>query len=964
MGATATACTRALRATGAVAVLGLVLIGLPTLLVNVIGWPLPHHLPSMDEIRMWLAIWPDDHAILDVVAVLGWIVWANLVRHTLIAVIDAVAEHAHYRRTGQRPPPPNPRHPSPVRAAAAVLVGAIASSLLLDAAHASTHHHTTASATRPSPPGHEPATEPASTQASGSHHECAGAQHVPARPAITRVTPVDTSTPNSPHRTYVVVEHDTLWDIAATHLGDPMRWRGIYVANRFRPQPDGYRLTDPGLLHVGWHLQLPDTAQQPAPTSPNQSRHNTAERAAPSHSPSSHRPGHHHAAARHAPAAEPTTGTQHPPDRHNRTARSDEADGVTMPSGSWLTVGLAAALATTALAVSLRRRKLQQLSWPRTARPATTPPIVPASLTTAVTIGHSTLRQQRLAATCEPTVADLHHDQPDRAAVDAAFGIDRHGTEHGLAEITHHGIGLTGPGALAAVRAAIAAATTGDPRAPDRAVQVITSRPLLARLLDDESPIASDGVTGDRLQILDSDQEALNRWEAEILHRRRLLDHSDTDTDTDTDTDSNAYDTPEPIDAPAGTGTAILIAAAEANEPARVHADLTAHSDLGIGILLLGAAPNLPQLHINTDGTTHLEHTPEATPAAITTLRRVCTLTATELADAFRLVHATATTEDAVDPDRTQSAEAGEDRGSAQPTPETPAPRAPTPPVQLSLLGPPAIAVYGKPAPVAITGIRYAILAYLAAHPHGVTRDDILHAIYPDLPADTASTRFRQACTATRAALREAADNPDGRYIINRNDRYHLDPTDITTDLWQMLTELHAATTATDETAALDALRRAVTHYTGDFAPDVDHPWADQYATTYRTQIITALARIAEIEETDHPDTAITALQHALTLDPYAEELYQRIIRIQGRLDRPDAVRRTLNQCTEVLAAINAEPSDTTHRIADRQLRSRQPSAQRPTATPPLSEHHHQAPEATKSAPRSLAQQAPESGAS
>jgi len=37
---------------------------------------------------------------------------------------------------------------------------------------------------------------------------------------------------------------DTLWGIAETQLGDPLRWHEIYALNDGRVQPDGRTLTD------------------------------------------------------------------------------------------------------------------------------------------------------------------------------------------------------------------------------------------------------------------------------------------------------------------------------------------------------------------------------------------------------------------------------------------------------------------------------------------------------------------------------------------------------------------------------------------------------------------------------------------------------------------------------------------------------------------------------------------------
>ncbi|HEX8628777.1 MAG TPA: bacterial transcriptional activator domain-containing protein, partial [Catenuloplanes sp.] len=98
--------------------------------------------------------------------------------------------------------------------------------------------------------------------------------------------------------------------------------------------------------------------------------------------------------------------------------------------------------------------------------------------------------------------------------------------------------------------------------------------------------------------------------------------------------------------------------------------------------------------------------------------------------------------------------------------------------------------------------------------------------------------------------------------------------------------------------------------------------WVTDYATTYRHQILNVHARIAELVEADQPDQAVAALERALDLDPVNEELYQRIMRIHGRQHRPDAVRRTLHRLEERLADLGeAEPSEATRRVAERQLR-------------------------------------------
>lgn len=73
--------------------------------------------------------------------------------------------------------------------------------------------------------------------------------------------------------TYVVVRGDTLWGIASSQLGDPLRWPQIAALNYARPQPDGRVLTSAHWIYPGWVLVLPATAPDgpsprgvPAPT--------------------------------------------------------------------------------------------------------------------------------------------------------------------------------------------------------------------------------------------------------------------------------------------------------------------------------------------------------------------------------------------------------------------------------------------------------------------------------------------------------------------------------------------------------------------------------------------------------------------------------------------------------------------------------------------------------------------------
>jgi len=61
-------------------------------------------------------------------------------------------------------------------------------------------------------------------------------------------------------RSYTVLRGDTLWSIAESQLGSPLRWREIAAINYLRPQPDGRTLDGDHWIYPGWVLVLPDSA--------------------------------------------------------------------------------------------------------------------------------------------------------------------------------------------------------------------------------------------------------------------------------------------------------------------------------------------------------------------------------------------------------------------------------------------------------------------------------------------------------------------------------------------------------------------------------------------------------------------------------------------------------------------------------------------------------------------------------
>ena len=181
----------------------------------------------------------------------------------------------------------------------------------------------------------------------------------------------------------------------------------------------------------------------------------------------------------------------------------------------------------------------------------------------------------------------------------------------------------------------------------------------------------------------------------------------------------------------------------------------------------------------------------------------------------------------------------------------------------------------------------------------------------PAAPPGSATSRCARPgrCSAPRPAC------PTPRWILNASGRYRLDPALIGTDLEAFGEALEAARNASGD-ARLAACRRAVALYRGELAEGTGYEWAEPYAETARRRALDAWTTIAEILQPADPDQALSALETALSHDPYNEYLYVRIMRLQAAAGRPEAVRRTLALLESKLTDLGITPSSQTRQAA------------------------------------------------
>jgi LysM repeat protein len=223
----------------ALVAIAVLVVGVPAALALIVGWPLPHALPSPADLSRALVTGSiPDEFFGKALAVLGWLYWAQF-----LVCLAAEITAARRGRVARRIPLGGWN-----QAIAARLIGAL---LLLGPSLGLGRGIPAASPARPSP-----VVAAATVPDAGDQH--AAEQSEARRPAA--ALPV-----------YVVAPRDTLWGIAERFLGDPYRWRELFQLNQGRPlpHPPGGRFTDPDLIYPGQQLLLPaDATGRPATRPP------------------------------------------------------------------------------------------------------------------------------------------------------------------------------------------------------------------------------------------------------------------------------------------------------------------------------------------------------------------------------------------------------------------------------------------------------------------------------------------------------------------------------------------------------------------------------------------------------------------------------------------------------------------------------------------------------------------------
>ncbi|OIK01065.1 transcriptional regulator [Streptomyces sp. MUSC 14] len=911
--------TAAATAGGTLAVTLALLAGMPYVLWRATGLPWPEHVTSFSEFGQRLAQPVSDPLMIELLAVVGWVCWAAF-------ACTVVRETIWY--TTHLPQLLRDRHVHHEHVAALSVKGSLAALCIgtLVVALIGLCRPQTASAQQPSlgearpytaataPLTPAPVQQPVPVSRAGP----APAPTTTAPPAPARFAATGGTVP-ARHFEYTVIEGDTLWDIARTHLGDALKWPRIYALNKDRVQHGGARLTDPDLVLPGWRLTIPVNRTATAPPTPAPAPAHPVPDTTPMKptetTPSPPTPS-------QSKEIDRREGGEHAPTevgRHDRATTRKMAP----PSGpAAVSLGEAGLIGITAAAglLAARRYWYWHQHRRRDADRETEVPTLSPLVDKAAQAAHAAIRPRRPGADNGLLAPRRPVPQQPRTSGTVTIGV-REGAEVCLDELAvPGGCAWTGPGADGAARALLVGILTAAER----------QRPASSRI----TAVVPHDLGEHLLSTLPSQFTALAQSadlaEAVCSAEQHLITHARAHDEQRTAPSTTGQASPD-CPSETGPGTLLLLAAPDAAHTGQLQA-LAARSRPGTLIVLtLGTPlPGTAAWHIAADGTTTAVGATGPHPAPLK-LFHLTPDAARDVTEVLLTAHGRRPRLHAL-PAPGPDTDSEHPEPAAEPPPQNPRPRPPaaetsrpaqTRPVRLHVLGPITLYARGQHDPVGtnLRGEVHEFLALLAAHPAGLLASDIADKLH--LAPGSDQNALKNLRRAVRRALRAATGTTSQEFIVLQGELHKLHPELVDTDLADFSRALKEAFSASDEqnlSDALDAVSAALDHYRGPFAQGGDYLWADtvrEHLAMRATDAVVRLARQAEHVESSprERDAVLTLLEHLGTIHPDHERLAQHAIRLYQACGRNDAARHTYTRLARHLSDLGLEPEPATQAL-------------------------------------------------
>ena len=235
--------------------------------------------------------------------------------------------------------------------------------------------------------------------------------------------------------------------------------------------------------------------------------------------------------------------------------------------------------------------------------------------------------------------------------------------------------------------------------------------------------------------------------------------------------------------------------------------------------------------------------------------------------------------------------------------------------VNVTLLGTYRIEVGGTEIRAGLRAKARELLAFYLLHPAGTTLDAAVEALWPEADPGRGSEWFWTALGNLRSRLRDATGEKKLKVIERDGDRYRVEPL-FDVDLWRLEQALSEGAAGADDFVRAAAYDRVAQTYTGDLLAGQDWAWAETPREDLRQRVLDVQVWLGDIRwASGDARGSWQALQRAVEVDPYAEQIYRRIMRLQSKLGRPDDAVATYRRLQARLVEIDLGPTPESERL-------------------------------------------------
>ena len=238
-----------------------------------------------------------------------------------------------------------------------------------------------------------------------------------------------------------------------------------------------------------------------------------------------------------------------------------------------------------------------------------------------------------------------------------------------------------------------------------------------------------------------------------------------------------------------------------------------------------------------------------------------------------------------------------------------------SPSVSVQLLGAYRIEVGGVEIRAGLRAKARELLAFYLLHPAGTTLDVAVEALWPEADPGRGSEWFWTALGNLRSRLRDATGEKKLKVIERDGDRYRVEPL-FDVDLWRLEQALSDGAAGPDDFVRAAAYDRVAQTYAGDLLAGADWAWAETPREDLRQRVLDVQVWLGDIRwASGDARGSWQALQRAVEVDPFAEQIYRRIMRLQSKLGRPDDAVATYRRLQARLVEIDLEPTPETEKL-------------------------------------------------